>query len=216
MADIYYDYEDGCVDLIVNLSNSDFLVKTAQAIRKDLADGIHHVHFDYFGREGSSDTFHHGADPDPHPKDHHMFYLPECWSRPVSIRRADMQPQHTHRRHPALDSWQVVVSSQFWILSRAALQYLVTDQHVQYLWHYLQHTPVTDESFVSTAIYNDPVLNATVREGAFKYIGKRQKGRLIHEDDVAALTSCKYLFARKFMSGPDALRLTDASRTQCV
>ncbi len=216
MADIHYGYNSSCVDLIINLSNSDFPVKTPQAIQRDLADSLHHVHFDYFGKEGSSDAFHQGPDPDPHPKDHHMFYLPECWSRPVSIRRMDMHPHHIRRRHPDLESWQMVVSSQFWVLSREALQYLVTDQHVQYLWHYLQHTPVTDESFVSTAVYNDPALNSTVRQGAFKYIGKRKTGRLVHEDDEEELASCKYLFARKFLTGPDALKLTHSSRVQCA
>lgn len=221
MADIYYgdirNGDDGrCVDLIINLSNSDFPVKTAQAIEKGLADSIHHVHFDFFGREGSNDTFNHGPDPTQNPKDHHMFYLPECWSRPVSIRRKDLHPHHRTRRHSDLESWQVVESSQFWVLSREALHYLMTDKHVQYLWHYLQHTPVTDESFVSTAIYNNADLNATVREGAFKYIGKRELGRLIHEADQEALLSCKYLFARKFMSGPEALRLTSASKTTCT
>ena len=214
MAHIHY--EGVCVDLVINLSNSDFPVKSAQAIQKHLADSIHHVHFDYFGREGSSDAFHQGPDPTQHPKDPHMFYLPECWTRPVSIRRTDIQPHHRPRRHPDLEAWQIVESSQFWVLSREAVQYLVTDLHVQYLWHYLQHTPVTDESFVSTAIYNNPVLNATVREGAFKYIGHRQMGRLVHDDDQEALQSCKYLFARKFLSGPEALRLTNASRALCT
>ncbi|DBA86694.1 TPA: Xylosyltransferase 2 [Trebouxia sp. C0004] len=221
MADIYYgdihnDDDGRCVDLIINLSNSDFPVKTAQAIEKGLADSVHHVHFDFFGKEGSSDTFNLGPDPTQNPKDHHMFYLPECWSRPVSIRRKDVHPHHRTRRHPDLESWQIVESSQFWVLSREALHYLMTNKHVQYLWHYLQHTPVTDESFVSTAIYNNAALNATVREGTFKYIGKRDLGRLVHEADQEALASCKYLFARKFMSGPEALRLTNASKILCT
>lgn len=145
-----------------------------------------------------------------------MFYLPECWTRPVSIQRQDLLPQHSMRRHHQLEHWQIVVSSQFWILSKAAVEYLVTDLHVAYLWHYLQHTAVTDESFVSTAIFNHPQLNATIREGVFKYIGKRNKGRLIDESDVEKLETCKYLFARKFMSGQDALRLTNTSRVLCT
>ena len=149
-------------------------------------------------------------------QDADMFYLPECYSRPVSIRRRDLHPHHVHRRHDLLANWQIVISSQFWILSRAAVEYLVTDQRVTYLWHYMQHTAVTDESFVSTAIYNHPQLTGTIREGAYKYIGTRAKGRLISDADVGNLETCKYLFARKFMSGPEALRLTNGSRAQCA
>ena len=145
-----------------------------------------------------------------------MFYLPDCWKRPVSIRRSDLHPHHAHRRHSQLDSWQIVTSSQFWILSRAAVQYLVTDLRVAYLWHYLQHTAVTDESFVSTAIYNHPQLNATIRQNAFKFIGKRQQGRIVSDRDESQLMTCQYLFARKFMSGTEALRLTNASRILCA
>ena len=38
------------------------------------------------------------------------FYVPECFSTPVSIEKGDMQPwtQHLPRRHPAIASWQVV------------------------------------------------------------------------------------------------------------
>ena len=145
-----------------------------------------------------------------------MFYLPECWKRPISIQRKELHAHHASRRHPELASWQIVVSSQFWILSRAAVEYLVTDLRVAFLWHYLQHTAVTDESFVSTAIFNHPQLNATIREGAFKYIGKRQEGRLISDRDQKELMTCKYLFARKFMSGSEALRLTNESRLHCT
>ena len=215
MADIHYGYQDSCIDLIINLSNSDYPLKTAQAVQTNLVDSIGHVHFDYFNNTGSNDTFHLGPDPMPSPRDQHMFYLPDCWSQPVSIRRSDMHPDHIQRRHQAVKAWQIVISSQFWVLSREAVSFLVTNQHVQFLWHYLKHTPVTDESFVSTAIYNDPVLNATVHEGSFKYIGKLGAGRLVHESDMAALTSCKFLFARKFMSGKMALTLTNASRSLC-
>ena len=215
MADLHHDYEDSCIDLVINLSNADFPLKTAQAIQRSLADSLEHVQFDYFDKAGSNDTFHKGPDPNPDSKDNHMFYLPECWSLPVKIRRSDMHPDYKHRRHESLASWQIVISSQFWVLSWEAMKYLVTDEHVQYLWHYLKHTPVTDESFVSTAIFNNARLNATVREGAFKYIGKISSGRLIGESDAAALTSCKYLFARKFMSGQDALSGTNTSRSLC-
>lgn len=215
MADIHYGYQDNCVDLVINLSNSDFPLKTARAVQSNLADSLGHIHFDYFDKGGSNDTFHQGPDPVPRPRDQHMFYLPDCWLQPVSIRRSDMHPDHTQRRHQALESWQIVISSQFWVLSREAVSFLVTSKHVQYLWHYLKHTPVTDESFVSTAIYNNPVLNATVREGAFKYIGRLGIGRLVDESDMAALTSCKFLFARKFMSGKTALTLTNISRSLC-
>ena len=215
MADIYYGYEDSCIDLVINLSNSDSLLKTPQAVQRDLADSLGHIHFDFFNKTGSNDTFHLGPDPNLDSRDPHMFYLTDCWSQPVSIRRSDMNPDHTQRRHQALESWKIVISSQFWVLSREAVTFLVTNQHVQYLWHYLKHTPVTDESFVSTAIYNDPVLNATVREGAFKYIGRLGAGRLVDESDMAALTSCKFLFARKFMSGKSALTMTNASRSLC-
>lgn len=145
-----------------------------------------------------------------------MFYLPECWMRPVSIPRKDLHPNHAMRRHRQLDNWQIVISSQFWVLSKAAVDYLVTDLNVAYLWHYLQHTAVTDESFVSTAIFNHPQLNATIREGAFKYIGKRREGRLVSDRDVKELMTCKYSFARKFMSGSEALRLTNSSRIHCA
>lgn len=215
MADIHYGYQDSCIDLVINLSNSDFLLKTAQAVQNNLIDSLGHVHFDYFDKMGSNDTFHLGPDPMPRPRDQHMFYLPDCWSQPVSIRRSDMHPDHVQRRHQALKSWQIVISSQFWVLSREAVSFLVNDQRVQFLWHYLKHTPVTDESFVSTAIYNDPVLNSTVREGAFKYVGRLGAGRLVGESDMAALTSCKFLFARKFMSGKVALTLTNTSRSLC-
>lgn len=215
MADIHYGYEDSCVDLVINLSNSDFPLKTAQAIQRDLHDSPGHVHFDFFDKTGANNTFHQGPDPNPSFRDHHMFYLPDCWSQPVSIRRTDMHPDHIHRRHQALEAWQIVISSQFWVLSREAIAFLVTNQQVQYLWHYLKHTPVTDESFVSTAIYNDHKLNSTVWEGAFKYIGQLGGGRLIGQSDQAALNSCKFLFARKFMSGKAALTMTNASRSLC-
>ena len=75
---------------------------------------------------------------------------------------------------------------------------------------------MTDESFIPTAVHNDPALRASVRQGAFRFIGKRQSGRLVNEDDQSSLQSCRYLFARKFMSGTDALRITNASRTLCT
>ena len=216
LADIYHGYEADCADFVINLSSADFPVKTAKAIQMHLKNSTQHSFFDFFGKEGSSDSFHDGPDPDTNPKGNHMFVVPECWERPVSIRRTDMQHHHIQRRHLDLESWQMVISSQFWVLNRAATQHLVTSQHVQYLWHFLQHTPVTDESLIATAIHNDPALRASVRQGAFRYIGKRQAGRLVSDGDLLSLLSCKYLFARKFMSAAEALRLTNASRTQCT
>ena len=215
MADMHFGYKDSCIDLVINLSNSDFPLKSAEAIQKALASSIDHVHFDFFPKQGSNDTFHQGPDPVADPKDPHMFYLPDCWVHPVKARLSDMHPDYMHRRHQALESWQFVVSSQFWVLSREAVKYLVTSQHVQFLWHYLKHTPVTDESFVSTAIYNDRRLRETIREGAFKYIGKIASGRVIGESDLSALNSCKFLFARKFVTGKDALVMTNTSRSLC-
>ena len=68
LADVYYKLSGSCIDLVINLSNSDFPVKGAEAMQKQLAGSIGKVHFDYFPKEGSSDTFHKGPDPDINPK----------------------------------------------------------------------------------------------------------------------------------------------------
>lgn len=68
LSDVYYKLNSSCIDLVVNLSNSDFPVKDAKAIQRQLAGSMGHVHFDYFPKEGSSDTFHKGPDPDINPK----------------------------------------------------------------------------------------------------------------------------------------------------
>lgn len=68
LADVYYTLNNSCVDLVINLSNSDFPVQDAEAIMKQLVGSIGHVHFDYFSKEGSDDTFHMGPDPSIDPK----------------------------------------------------------------------------------------------------------------------------------------------------
>lgn len=68
LADVYYRLNSSCIDVVINLSNSDFPVKDALAIQRQLAGSVGHVHFDYFPKEGSDDTFHMGPDPDTNPK----------------------------------------------------------------------------------------------------------------------------------------------------
>ena len=133
------------------------------------------------------------------------------------------------------------------MLPRAAVHYLVTDPAVMYLWHYLKHTHIPDESFWTTAMVrpagreprrcwqpasasrptcagltrtwpaqlNSPGLNGTVRPGAFRYIGKRSNHRVVEDGDLPTLAQCQHLFARKFSSADEALRLTNASRAAC-
>ena len=68
LADVHYKRNGSCIDLIINLSNSDFPVKGAEAIQKQLAGTVGQAHFDFFPKEGSSDKFHKGPDPDINPK----------------------------------------------------------------------------------------------------------------------------------------------------
>lgn len=68
LADVHYKLNSSCIDLVINLSNSDFPVKDAASVRRQLAGSVDHVHFDYFSKEGSDDTFHTGPDPDISPK----------------------------------------------------------------------------------------------------------------------------------------------------
>lgn len=161
--------------------------------------------------------FHDRPEFSPQPKHHDYLHIPECWSRPVSVRSSDIHPMHSHtnRRHVAIDSWQIVLGSQYWILNQAAVRYLVTDQRVLYLWHMMKHTVSPEESFFQTALHNNPDLNATIREGALRYTGPRQHGRLVDHTDQDALLTCQYTFARKFESADIALKVTAASRAAC-
>lgn len=212
-------YEQHCVDTVVLLTNSDFVVKSLAAVKADLANNVPYNLFDYFGDSGAADDsmFHHGPVFKPQPKHHDYFYVPECWSRPVSVKSGDIHPMHSHteRRHAAIADWQIVLGSQYWILNQAAVSYLVTDQRVLYLWHMLKHTASPEESFFQTALHNHPSLNATVREGALRYIGSRQHERVIDHSDEHELLTCKYAFARKFEDADVALAVTAASRAVC-
>ena len=62
---------------------------------------------------------------------------------------------------------------------------------------------------------NSPRLNSTVRPGALRFIGKRANHRTVADSDLPALAQCEHLFARKFASGPEALRLSEPSRVAC-
>ena len=51
-----------------------------------------------------------------------------------------------------LRSHSLMQGSQWWVLPRAAVVYLVTDPSVKLLWHYIKHTHIPDESFWHTAL----------------------------------------------------------------
>lgn len=219
LADVVYMYEQHCINTVVLMSNSDFVVKSLKAIKEDLANHAPYNLLDYFGDKGADDTgmFHSGPVFNSQPKNDDYFYLPECHPTPVSVQSSDIHPMHSHtnRRHAAIADWQIVLGSQYWILNQAAVRYLVTDQRVLYLWHMMKHTAGSEEAFFHTALHNNPDLNATIREGALRYIGPRLRGRMVDDTDVDSLLTCNYSFARKFESADIALRATAASRAAC-
>ena len=212
LADVYYNYERQCVDTVVLLSNSDFVLTSPVARQRDLHNHMQNVRFDYLPTYRKGPTF------TPRPKHNAMFVLPECHNLPVAASIQDVHPRHSResRRHSTIADWKFVLGSQYWILSKAAVEYLVEDMHVLFLWHFMKHTNTPDESFFQTAIHNHGTLNSTIREGASRYIGARKAGRIIKEHDKQELMSCKYSFARKFESSLDALRITQDSRTTCI
>ena len=70
-------------------------------------------------------------------------------------------------------------------------------------------------SFVGWLQVNAPHLNATIKPGALRYIGRRGNHRVVEDSDSPALASCQHLFARKFSSAEEALRLTQGPRSAC-
>lgn len=43
LADVYYMYEQHCVDTVVLLSNSDFVVKSLAAVKAELANHVQYI-----------------------------------------------------------------------------------------------------------------------------------------------------------------------------
>ena len=58
-------------------------------------------------------------------------------------------------------------------------------------------------------------LNTSIRPGALRYIGRRANRRVVGDTDSDTLAACQHLFARKFTSGAEALRLTEGPRSFC-
>ena len=190
LADVYYTYEQRCVDTVALLSNSDAAVKSLEAIKGDLADHAQHNLLDYLSKHGADDP--NAPVFSSQPRDYGHFYLSDCWLQPVSVQSGDIHPRHNHTncRHAALADWQIVSGSRYWVLNQAAVQYLVTDQRVLYLWHLLKHTPNSEETFFHTAVHNHPGLSSTIWEGALRYVGP---GQHAHTSDQAGQDALLYM-----------------------
>jgi hypothetical protein len=116
------------------------------------------------------------------------------------------------RKTPFGSSWPCWKGSQWFALSRHALEYVLTylDDHPEYVDYY-RRTMVPDESMLATVVFNSPHLQVAKRDVTYTRWTSSQSGHpdIFQSVDLPELMAVPQYFARKFDIYRDA-RILDA------
>jgi Core-2/I-Branching enzyme len=105
------------------------------------------------------------------------------------------------RNTPFSGSWPCWKGSQWFALSRSALEYVLTylSDHPEYVDYY-RRTMVPDESMLATIVFNSPHLRVANRDVTYTRWSSRQSGHpdIFQVADLPELMAVPQYFARKF------------------